>query len=353
MRQNLGSEFVLTANLDETTAGYDDVANATANGGKGFLPLGNSSTPFTGTFEGSNQSIEELYINRSTDETVGLFGVVDGAVKNITLENVDVYGKGSDRLAPTTGGTGSLVGIVQSSGVVANVDTDGQVGGEFAIGGLVGLSDGDVRASTASVTVDGDREVGGLIGHNDGTLRNASASGAVTGNGETGGLVGHVPVGTVENSYATGEVNGGFYAGGLVGWINNGGEVTRSYATGNVSGDSSGVGGVGGLVGKNIGVVNESYAVGNVSGESDVGGLVGDNTDTVTDSYWDINTTGQSISDGGIGLTTDQLKANTSLAGFDFTNTWDVLESGPDGAVSYPFLRNTTQVPAPGRETTP
>jgi hypothetical protein len=36
---------------------------------------------------------------------------------------------------------------------------------------------------------------------------------------------------------------------------------------------------------------------------------------------------------------------------FDFTNTWDVLESGAEGAISYPFLRNNTQEPAPGLET--
>ena len=46
------------------------------------------------------------------------------------------------------------------------------------------------------------------------------------------------------------------------------------------------------------------------------------------------------------GLTTDQLKANTSLSGFDFTNTWDVIDNG--SYVSYPYLRDNQQNPEPG-----
>jgi hypothetical protein len=94
--------------------------------------------------------------------------------------------------------------------------------------------------------------------------------------------------------------------------------------------------------------VEESYAAVEVSGPVSAGGLVGSNFrsgGTVENSYWDVVASGVSSSDGGTGLTTEQLKANESLAGFDFTTTWEV-RSGP--AVSYPFLRNNTQTPTPG-----
>ncbi|TKX47025.1 hypothetical protein EXE49_17270, partial [Halorubrum sp. ASP121] len=40
VRQNLDKEFVLTADLDSNTAGYDEVASDMANSNKGFDPIG-------------------------------------------------------------------------------------------------------------------------------------------------------------------------------------------------------------------------------------------------------------------------------------------------------------------------
>jgi len=95
-----------------------------------------------------------------------------------------------------------------------------------------------------------------------------------------GGLVG-MNVGTINNSYATGNVSGrGANVGGLIGY--NGGTVSNSYATGNVSGSYY----VGGLVGYNYrGTVSNSYATGNVSGGEYVGGLVGYNGGTLSNCY--------------------------------------------------------------------
>jgi hypothetical protein len=143
----------------------------------------------------------------------------------------------------------------------------------------------------------------------------------ITGNVGVGGLVGRNS-GTVENSYATGSVSSdGFNVGGLVG-DGRLGTVKKSYATGDVSGDSN----VGGLVG-NGGTVEKSYATGSVSGGRNVGGLVGqDAALTVTGSYYDTETTGQSSSEGGTGLTTSEMTgsaATSNMDAFDFTSTWE------------------------------
>ena len=102
---------------------------------------------------------------------------------------------------------------------------------------------------------------------------------------DVGGLVGRNP-GLISDSYATGQVNGGTSSsntGGLVG--QNNGMISKSYATGAVSGRYW----VGGLVGYNNsgGTISDCYAVGHVNGDSRVGGLLGVNSSggTISDCY--------------------------------------------------------------------
>ena len=102
--------------------------------------------------------------------------------------------------------------------------------------------------------------------------------------------------GMVTDSYATGSVTGESSVGGLVG--SNDGTVTDSYATGSVTGESN----VGGLVGANSGGVAGSYATGNVTGDFRVAGLVGYNSGTVTGSYATESVTGGSSVGGLVGL---------------------------------------------------
>src|SRR5439155_20439166 len=98
---------------------------------------------------------------------------------------------------------------------------------------------------------------------------------------------------------------------------------------------------IGGLVGRNLGTVQTSYATGAVSGPSNLGGLVGNNTSgpiagTVTDSYWDTQTSGQATSAGGAGatgLTTAALQTGGLPAGFS-SSIW----GGGSGGL-YPFLQ--------------
>lgn len=87
-----------------------------------------------------------------------------------------------------------------------------------------------------------------------------------------GGLVGYNS-GLVENSYAIGTVTGtGDFVGGLIG-RNGGGTVENSYTMGSVTGYEY----VGGLIGQNHGSVINSGSTGNVTGSHFIGGLVGEN----------------------------------------------------------------------------
>jgi len=268
---------------------------------------------------------------------------------------------------------GGLVGKAVRTNIT-NAYATGSVDGNASLGGLVGnVSGGNLTNASASgtVSVPDDTEpteyVGGLVGQMYlGNITRSSASGTVDTPDAThvGGLVGYadatepepqggvqrpIPVGrTIRESYATGDVTGDESVGGLVG-TNRNETVVHSYAVGNVTGDTA----VGGLVGTHTGAnanVTEVYSAGTVSEGTDAGGLIGTTQEspTVESAYWDTQTTAQSSSVAGTGLTTSQLKADESLAGFDFQNTWDV-RSGT--AVSYPYLQNNIQSPAPGLET--
>lgn len=388
VRDDLDGDYILVNQLDETTAGYGDVAGSDANSGDGFKPIGDSDNPFTGNFNGNIKNISNVVIDRQDETKVGLFGVTDQALlRNIRVINADITGK--DEVGTVVGeNSGSEITNVHAGGKATG---NNQSDAEFAfaiVGGLVGTNIGEVSNSTAvsGVSADGKfTNAGGLVGANrpDGTVSDSYATGDVTSSsGDVGGLVG-ANRGEVNSSYATGNVTGPQFVGGLVGQ-NRMGTITKSYATGTVTGNDSstlagglvggqggitndgnakiidsyatgdvdGVTRVGGLIGSNRstdsgeedGVIERSFAVGQVSGESAVGGFAGKNDGSFSDSYWDTQTNGQNTavgdgSDNGIkGLTTAEMKgqtASSNMAGFAFDQTWEVV-TDPAG---YPKLQ--------------
>ena len=183
------------------------------------------------------------------------------------------------------------------------------------------------------VDVTGRTYVGSLVGNNLGAITACYATGHVSGsNNNIGGLVG-AHYGSVRTSYATVRVSGRSAIGGLVG-RNLGIIIDASYATGAVTGQSS----VGGLVGYEYGnTVRASYATGRVSGSSNVGGLVGGlGSSTITASYWDTTTSGQTTGDHGSGQTTAQLQAPTDDTGI--YADWDADQWDFGGTGEYPAL---------------
>ena len=109
---SLSGDYALGRNIDAT-------ATSTWNEA-GFTPIGNATTPFTGSFDGLGHSISNLTINRSEKLNVGLFGRT---------------------------GTGS---VIQNVGLVG-----GNVTGAASVGGLVGSNFGTVSNSYATGSVSG------------------------------------------------------------------------------------------------------------------------------------------------------------------------------------------------------
>lgn len=314
-REDLGGDYFLMNDLNETTAGYHELVNTT----DGWDPIGNDTNRFTGTFDGNGYEISKLHINRSKNN-IGLFGYIGGGEVNDTgLVDVSVNGAWN---------VGALVGM--NVGTVDNSYATGSMSGEGDVGGLVGDNDhGIIKNSYATGNGSGEDSIGGLVGENYfGTVKTSYANSNLNGNQSVGGLVGYNSRGTIENSYSVSNVSGEIDVGGLVG--ENEDAVSNSYATGAVSGNF----GVGGLVGLNSGTISDSYAIGKVSGNISAGGLVGDNFDgTVSNSFWDIETSEMNTSDGGTGKNTTEMRdvgtyTDTATGGLD--EAWDCVDDPND-----------------------
>ena len=101
----LSSTFGLANDVDATvTSKWDS--------GAGFTPIGNNSTPFTGTFNGNSYTISNLFINLPTTNDVGLLGYTSGAtIENVGLVNANITGQNN---------VGALVGYNNNSSSIDN-----------------------------------------------------------------------------------------------------------------------------------------------------------------------------------------------------------------------------------------
>ena len=363
IRDNLDGDHILMNDLDSTSPGYDELAGPTANGGKGWKPIGfvtNSTGPdniptpsigcsepvladavypwhgLTGSFDGQGYEILDLFINRPDGSHIGLFITNRGLIKDVGVVNATVI---------SGDWVGNLVG--ENIGIVSNSYSTGNTSGHNHVGGLVGENSGTVSNSYFTGNMTGHSGLGGLVGWNYwGTVSDSYSTSDVSGYSSVGGLVGFNYYAIVSNSYSSGIATGNKDVGGLVGanmGLNYFSDILNSYSTSDVTGDVR----IGGLLGYNhYGTVSNSYSTGNVSGNEDVGGLLGLNDEsTVSRSFWDIETSGQATSDGGTGKTTAQMQDITTFSGAgwniiavalnatDPAYIWNIVNN-----VTYPFL---------------
>ncbi len=178
--------------------------------GTAWIPIGSSTKPFKGNFDGNGKKINGLYINQPSINDVGLFGYLSAAtISNLGVSTVSEGIKG-----------GTNVGILagsQSGGSISNCYVMGTVAGTDQIGGLVGNQPNNVPAIKQCFA-----------------FVNITGSGGVNG---IGGLIG-VLRGTLSDSYAWGNVEGGSAIGGLIGTISSSGVVTSCYTAGNITSTS-------------------------------------------------------------------------------------------------------------------
>ncbi|MDD2963991.1 MAG: GLUG motif-containing protein [Bacteroidales bacterium] len=351
--------FIQTADIVFEDADFQDGGDF-YNSGAGFSPIGNSTTKFTGSYDGQGNVINGLYISREATDNIGLFGYVRTAtIANITLLNANVTGNNYAAIAI---GHAEGTSSTRESSSISNCYIQGNISGKINVGGLIGrceYSNATITNCHANVTATstspagGNAILGGLLGSahdNVGVaVTNCSSSGSVSANGRNvGGFIGYVSGGTYQKCFSTSNVsinsssNDG-NLGGFIGGVNANKQSTtiqNCYALGNVTGglnnsSTDWIRGVGGFIGTiriNYGYaknITNCFAAGIVtqSGSSTyIGGFIGyqdpDGSATVTSCYWDNQRSTQATSLYGTGLTTAQMKVQGNFTSWDFANTW-------------------------------
>ncbi len=267
---SLASSYTMTEDIElpyqscnergETVAGYD--------------PIGDSTTGFSGSFDGKNNTIRGLRIESSGDD-IGLFGVASGNINDVRIEGAEIIGgKNVGTLAGKyTGGTISNVHITEDEEGKGSVKSTAAADSNVYVGGLVGYmisaTDPAVTESSSAVAVGASgSHVGGLIGGGSavGQITKSYTTGNVTGKNYVGGIVGRNR-GYVYG-YTSGDITGEEYVGGISGYAYGG----YGYTTGTIRGTKH----VGGLAGYSTEYNSKGYSTGDVSASGDnVGGLVG------------------------------------------------------------------------------
>ena len=220
--------------------------------GRGWTPIaGRDGESFSGSFNGDGYAINSLRIlARQGDNSkhFGLFGINNGNITALGLQNINMviqapgnyylgfnyaYNIQTGNIVSAGSHAGGLVGLNQNNGIISYSYTTGLVNASMdAIGGLVGVNQGEISYSYSTATVQGEGDTGGLVGTNE--------------------------PGVILSSYATGDVRGnsgihdrGGTAGGLAGSISGGGAIINtSYATGMVSDVTFSPDSLGGIVGE-------------------------------------------------------------------------------------------------------
>lgn len=293
--------FVLIADIDATET-------KSWNNGSGFSPIGNFDTTFTGSFDGNNHTIGNLFINRVQSSDIGFFGFTKGGViKKLILESCQVSGNSSvGALVGSVGWLGSSITEISEIKI-----TDCNVTGYTDVGGLTGiLTAGNIQnCSINGIVTCGIIKAGGLAGNTTSgygaSVNNCTTNIEIEAYGYAGGIIGNckIPVSncTTNVIFIKGNSSIDSHFGGVAGTnisvINNcrttmqtSSDALNDNYIGGIAGSSEGVikncysdvffqtpgtSCVGGITGENAGDIKNSYSTGIIVGKNRIGGLIG------------------------------------------------------------------------------
>lgn len=196
--------------------------------GEGFTPI----RRFSGTFEGNNKILENIYINRTNATQTGLFCEITSSaiVKDLSI---------SGTITSSNMYVGAIAGDINSNGEggrIENCHNYSRISGNNNIGGIVGYihhnsklekiincsNEGDIISTGGTSS----SYVGGIIGNTDSTtltVENCFNKGNVQGSGITGNNKSYI-----KNCYNIGETKHGLA-------YTNQGKIANCYSIGNSS----------------------------------------------------------------------------------------------------------------------
>lgn len=255
VRNHMNSHFILVNDID--------LNGFTTPDGKGWLGIGTMYDPFTGTFDGNNHVIRNLYIDRAGSYEAALFGSVRG--ENAEIKNLNMF----DAKIINAGQSGVIVSDLGGRCLIENCHVTGTISGINSIGGVVGKITNHSVAKMCSfegevVSTDGD--AGGIVGSvaTNGKVLLSFTKGTISGRRSAGGIIGgSISDGLANNCYSEATITSRTAAGGITGDCES--KISNSYATGNITSISRNAGSITGIVAR--GMAGNSY-VKNVVGLS-------------------------------------------------------------------------------------
>ncbi len=323
---------------------------------------------FSGTLDGDNYVISNLFINRNTDEQ-GLFSVLRGGV----VKNLSVSG------AIIKAGSHNSVGVIAGDfqkGEIKNcwvyLTNTSSILGNLNVGGIVGsMGSGDADEATISnctvnadgMVIAGNQNVGGVVGCISGLrchcrIIRCSVSGKLHGGVNVGGILGRDQYGefNIGESQFSGTLEGDSYIGGICGRSDGNGFICASKADVKLTLSDKIAGGL--LGGASYCVtITASYATGTISSDNSdcesINGLaIGYNTSiflsysTVTSTLanykqlgrWDDECAGSYTSDNITQYLKECYSEYAEYYNFNNTWTWTGLVNGKTVSVSCPKL---------------
>lgn len=327
-----------------------------------WTPIGLDSYHFAfrGNFQGNNHVIENLY-----QDIYNAYGGLFGYVLQGSIENISVTGSVSTEDNPELYGiypVGGIVACLDKESLIQNCSFEGNIYGDYNVGGIVGQNGGQViNCSFDGEVTASESTCGGIAGLNQGAIRLCHSSGVIeaigeiengikVNGGQSGGIAGS-SCGRIEECYNTGVVSGQTSeVGGIVGTAISLGDssgavalaIENSYNTGTIIGrkDNYSYGGVVGNVTVNstqsIEITN-CYSFSKLTSPLTAGGLIADSIDRFTTSNCFFLSVDGDTSNGAI--SNSDFEKQDTFTGWDFSTVWEMSET-----LHRPILRNNKEI---------
>lgn len=254
----------------------------------GYLCLNTEYYRFEGTFDGGGHTIRGIQIKysdplaRQKRSLFGLFGQLEGTVKDLTIDNSSISASGDSSVH-----VGAIAGYV-NDGHIVNCHTTGSVSvsGNYMIGGICGNINGNSELSgctnAASVTATGTvGDAGGIAGRSGCQVVNCGNTGTVVSQeGQAAGITVSASNGLTDCKNS-GDVTADDYAAGIVcnfsdGALNHDGNdnsvsILRCSNSGNVASVKDAAGGI--AVSARAGSIADCVNSGSVTSPKETGGI--------------------------------------------------------------------------------
>ncbi|ANS87152.1 hypothetical protein VSVS12_03443 [Vibrio scophthalmi] len=349
---------------------HDKQAHTTEMEG-GFMPIGNGRTAFTGSFDGNNYTISNLYINQPYAIGIAFFDtLVNASIKDLHLTNAEIHGriyvggiasKSTNSVLDNVHYTGQVFGGHRVGGLISedrgstlsHSSVEGTISGLIYVGGAVGYQEkytpkdsmllpveSRVQANIIKADVVGVTSVGGLIGKSKESYVLDNHFGAnIQGKDKVGGIIGEGYKMTLNRNSVEANIFGSQYLGGIAGHLDVTNELNNNYSHGSITGESS----IGGLIGKQKGstthILADSYTTMALYGNSNIGGLYASLSGDPHNSFYDCQLGFDDCADIYAKYTRDlKIPETFTIAGWSEADAWNqgawLLVEG-----NYPKLR--------------